>query len=75
MNDSVIVTGTVTYALKGRNILRDKGYKAGVKRLSSSLKGVGCGYAIEISGDDGKAVEILKRNGVKILKIINKNDL
>ncbi len=65
----IIVTGTVTYAIRGRDILRNNGYKASVERNSSGLGRLGCGYGILVFGDITKAVQILKQNNVKIIEV------
>ena len=64
----IIVTGTVTYAIKGRDALRRKGIAAKVERKSSMNEGAGCGYTVVTSGDKGKILDILNEAGVKILK-------
>ncbi len=64
-----IVTGSITYALRGRDILRRAGFKASVERLTAQLGYVGCGYTIVLSGDIRQAEAVLKDAGVKILKI------
>ena len=69
MKGYLITTGTVTYALKGRDILRKKGFKANVEKLSTDEKDIGCGYSIAVYGDINKAENILRNAGVKILKI------
>lgn len=68
MKRYIISTGTVTYAIKGRDILRRKGYKAGIERISGT-KNSGCGYSIILNGDLPSAEKILRENGVKILDI------
>ena len=65
----VIVTGTVTYAIRGRDILRKNGFKASVERNSSGLGRLGCGYGILVFGDITKAIELLKQNNVKIIEV------
>lgn len=65
-----IVTGSITYALKGRDILRKKGLKATVGRVTPTANSSGCGYAIFIEGDIRTALEILKKAGIKILEIV-----
>lgn len=67
-NKLVITTGTVTYAIKGRDILRNKGYQAKIERKSSASGSAGCGYTVVTSGEKGKILDILKSAGVKILK-------
>lgn len=64
-----IVTGTVTYAIRGRDILRKHGFAASVERSSSGLGRHGCGYGIFVNGDIDKAVGILKNNSIKIIDI------
>ena len=70
---NIIVTGTVTYAIRGRDALRNSGMKAKVERNTSGLGRYGCGYGIIVKGDIDKAVEILNRNNVKIIEV-NKID-
>ena len=66
-----IVTGTVTYAIKGRDLLRRFGYKANMEKTKSGLNN-GCGYSIVVTGDKLKIEELLKNSGVKILEILEK---
>ncbi len=68
----VIVTGTVTYAIRGRDILRKNGFSASVERNSSGLGRHGCGYGIVVTGNIDNAVEILKSNAVKIIEVNKK---
>ncbi len=65
----VIVTGTVTYAIRGRDILRNNGYSATVERNSSGLGRLGCGYGIVVVGNIEKALEILRAQGIKIIEV------
>lgn len=64
----VIVTGTVTYAIRGRDVLRKAGYNASVERNSSGLGRLGCGYGIVVKGDIDKITELLRENNVKIIE-------
>lgn len=64
-----IITGSITYAIKGRDVLKREGYKARIERKASENKS-GCGYAIIFDGDLLKAKEILEKSGVKMLNII-----
>jgi len=67
LNNYFIITGTVTYALRGRDILRSKGYSANVKRVQHKYKNAGCGYGIVLTGDVEQAIQLLKSSGIKIL--------
>ncbi len=69
MKGYIITTGTVTYALKGRDILRKKGYKATVSRITSGKGSSGCGYSIITEDDSTEPETILRNAGIKILEI------
>ncbi len=64
----MVVTGTVTYAVKGRDLLRRQGYKAAIERVTAGER-IGCGYGILTFGDPEKTKEALERGRVKILEI------
>lgn len=68
MKRYLIQVGTVTYAIKGRDLLRKKGFKVKIERKTDE-KTYGCGYAISLMGDKSEAVKLLRDNGVKILDI------
>lgn len=74
MKGHLITTRTVTYALKGRDILRKKGFKASVERITSGENSLGCGYSIAVWGDIKSAEQLLRNSGVKILKISEMNN-
>lgn len=64
----IITTGTVTYAIKGRDVLRRNGYAAKIERKNSLTGSAGCGYTVVASGEKEKILDILNKAGVKILK-------
>lgn len=72
MKEYIITTGTVTYAIKGRDILRRKGYKAHIEKITSGRGSAGCGYAIVFYGNITAAESLLRSSGVKILEINQK---
>ena len=63
------VIGSITYAIRAKDILKNNGYKARVERKTSEYKS-GCGYAVVFEGDLKKAEEILKNADIKITKTI-----
>lgn len=69
MRNLYITTGTVTYAIKGRDLLRRQGYDVRIERKSTGLGSTGCGYNIVVRGNTAGAVEALKSAGVKILAV------
>lgn len=66
-----IAVGSITYAIKGRDILRKAGIKSHVERKTNQKGNTGCGYVIIAYGNREKIVDILKRNGIKIISISN----
>ena len=70
MKRYVIITGTVTYAIRGRDILRKEGFRAIVERNTVGIARYGCGYGIVINGDVDDAVKILTKNAFSELLTI-----
>ena len=68
MRKIMIVTPSVTYALKGRDILRRQGFSARVERRNRQ-NGGGCGYGIVTDGDVSKVERALRGASVKIIEI------
>jgi hypothetical protein len=68
-----IITGTVTYAIKGRNILRSMGYTSEIRRLTDISGNVGCGYGVYTNCEPLKAKEIFAANGIKFLSVKEDN--
>lgn len=69
MKRYILSVGSMTYALKGRDLLRKLGFKATVERRSKDIGTYGCGYAIVINDDNiDRAISALKNAGIKILK-------
>lgn len=68
MKEYYILLTSVTMAMKGESVLRKKGYKVTVLR-DNSINPYGCGYVIRAFGNVDAAVEILKKNGIRIREI------
>ncbi len=65
-----VITGTVTYAIKGRDILRKMGYKAELKRTLNAGPNLGCGYGVVTNCDIDSIKEIFDKGLIKYLKIV-----
>ena len=63
------VIGSITYAIRAKDILKNNGFKAHIERKTSEYKS-GCGYAVVFEGDQRKAEEILRSAEIKITKTI-----
>ena len=70
MEKYIISTGTITHAIKGRDILKKQGIKAEIERMKHGAEKYGCGYAIIVwTNNIVYAEKLMKINNVKILNI------
>lgn len=63
-----IATGTVTAAIRCRDLLRKNGFKAYIERNTGKDR-IGCGYTVSVSGNLRKIKEIINKSGIKIYDI------
>lgn len=71
MKGIFVITGTVTYAMKAKEILAKNGYFADVKRWNDKTGKYGCGYGVNVDGISLEEVKtILNKNGVKVIDVI-----
>ena len=63
MGKPLMIAGSVTYAMKGRDLLRRHGIEAYVERVPHSL-GMGCGYGIFVKRRSGDASALLREVGL-----------
>ena len=61
----VIVVSSVTYAMKGRDLLFENGIKGYVERLPRTRES-GCGYGIYVPAHTEEAERILRDAGIKV---------
>lgn len=73
MEKNLIIIGSVTYAMKAKELLFDKGIKAYVERHRKT-KEFGCGYALYIPSRALEAEKILIANNIKIRAFIKRGD-
>ena len=69
MQQHILSVGSVTYAIKGRDILRKSGIKAYIERKTNAVGGVGCGYVIVATGDRHGIIKKLNEFNIKITEI------
>ena len=69
MQHYIISVSSITYAIKGRDLLRKQGFKAYIERKTNMNGSVGCGYVIVTEGNRQKINNVLKNSGIKILEI------
>lgn len=75
MNKKGIKVGSVTYAMKGRDILQKNGYKAYLTRNPQPSLDEGCGYVIYVNNMDDKCLKILKNNGIAVRGTVELGDV
>lgn len=75
MSKKGIKVGSVTMAMKGRELLQKNGYKAYLTRNPRPYEDEGCGYLIYVINLDKACFEILKRNGIKINGTVDLGDV
>ena len=73
MNQERILVSSVTYAIKGRDLLRSMGFKAYIERSKSGLENTGCGYTIYVNEDTDRAEQILKEHHIRVLGRIGRD--
>ncbi len=66
MNQERFLVSSITYAIKGRDLLRSKGYKAYIERSKGQLSH-GCGYSIYVTHDWEGAKQILEEHHIRLL--------
>lgn len=67
MSKKGLKVGSVTLAMKGKDLLQKNGYKTYLTRNLQPEKTEGCGYILYINNFDLKALHVLENNGIKIL--------
>jgi len=66
-----LAVGSVTNAMRGRDILDKNGIKANITRYSGD-KRLGCGYVLIVNLDPEKCKRILNSVGIKVLDVSKK---
>ncbi|RKJ41331.1 DUF3343 domain-containing protein [Acutalibacter sp. 1XD8-33] len=66
MSKPIILVGSVTYAMKSRDLLFQRGIRAFVERVPPT-EASGCGYGVRVPQGADEAEQILRENKIKIL--------
>ena len=61
MRQMVIKVGSVTYAMKGRNVLQGYGIRARVVKTPKPQKNEGCGYSVLVENPQVNVAALLQR--------------
>ncbi len=75
MSKKGIKVTSVTFAMKGRDLLQKNGYKAYLTRNPEPDSDEGCGYVIYVNNIDDKCFNILARSGIKVMGTVDLGDV
>lgn len=66
MEKIAVKVGSISYAIKGKGLLQNEGFKVYMTRDLNPNKGEGCGYSLCIEGSSKEALKLLKKSGIRI---------
>ncbi len=69
MQRHIISVSSITYAIKGRDLLRNQGLKTYIEKKTNANGNAGCGYVIVAFGNRDKIVNSLNVAGIKFTEI------
>lgn len=72
MGKPLIVVSSVTYAMKGRDLLFEQGIRCYVQRIPQTEDN-GCGYGLFVPQETDKAERILRENKIRVLKRVDRD--
>ena len=75
MNKKGIKVGSLTFAMKGRDLLQKNGYKAYLTRNPNPETDEGCGYVIYVNNMDKRCFSILKAAGINVKGVVDLGDV
>ncbi len=67
MGEPLITVSSITYAMKGKQILNGYGIKANVQRTPKRSHSQSCTYSLYVPDNPDEAEEILIKNGIKVI--------
>ena len=69
MANYYIHVGSVTNAMRGKQVLAEQGVVSYLHRSSRPADGDGCGYSLLVTDSVQKAELILRQRGVRVIRI------
>lgn len=69
MANHYIHVGSVTNAMRGKQVLTEQGIRAYLHRTSHPAEGDGCGYSLLVTDNVQNAEQILRNKGIRIIRI------
>ena len=71
MGKPLIIVSSITYAMKGRELLAKNGIAAYIERVPKLERNGGCGYGLHIPKQINEAENLLRSYGVRIVSRID----
>lgn len=71
MSKQLIMVSSITYAMKAKSLLKNYSIYVDIVKTSKYKAQSGCGYSLIVNKNLDKAIEILKKNNIKIVGVIN----
>ena len=68
----IIKLNSITYAVKARELIKKRNYKAIIRKNPNPKKGEGCGYEITVPGADESLVTYLEMNRIPVIEAVRK---
>ena len=69
MTWTTIYVSSVTNGTRGKRLLEKQGYTVYLQRAAQIADDVGCGYSLIVGGDGARAVDQLRRAGIRVLRV------
>lgn len=69
MANFYIHVGSVTNAMRGKQVLAEQGIRSYLHRDSHPAEGDGCGYSLLVTDEAKRAEQILRNKGVRVIRI------
>lgn len=69
MANFYIHVGSVTNAMRGKQLLAERGIVSYLHRSSHPEDGDGCGYSLLVTDSVQKAEQLLRQRGVRVIRI------
>lgn len=66
MGKPILLVSSVTYAIKGRDMLNRNGFRAYLQRVPKTGAN-GCGYGLYVPQRTEEAIQLLAQSGVRVL--------
>ncbi len=66
MDQPLIMMSSITYAMRGKELLKGYGIKAEIERTPKNSSRQGCGYSLYVPVRTEEAERLLRENGIRI---------